>query len=343
MRSDKKIEIGLVSAFLVLAFSVGSFLSQVETKIGIDNFVQSYVMPRPKSLFSSLFSLDQREVVREHINPFAKKSEKQAAAKAAEQKKADQKTAQKAQSKKAQKSKDAQKDKTFDVEVVGASPASQLGAGSDLGGYGDVSYLAADRAPQSPVSEEQLNDAQDAEKADEGEKWRALLLSQPTEENMNALLGAYAEGKVTARSFYLIISDLISFPRTDSAELALIGLQATPSALSFNSLIRFERQFQTSVPEKYAVVLKDYTQVSRLGILTSAMQARDARLVKRAIELSMVTYSQSGSTGGSTGSFTQVRPVLQQLSISTNSEIADLALTALSQFQRVASNKVWTN
>lgn len=346
MRTDKKIEIGLVFGFLVLAFGIGSFLTQIETKMGFDHFTQNYIMPRPKSLFSSLFSLEQREIFRRHINPFESK-QKNGAEKAKETQKAQTSADQgkKAQKKVAQKPKK-DKEKSLEVEVI-SDNNSDLANSNQLSGetYPANTLIAAERSPQSPLAEELTNDPQaESPKTDEGQEWRARLLSEPTEENMNALLGAYSEEKVSSRAFYLIIFDLVSFNKVETAEVALIGLQATPSLLTLNSLVRFERYFQTLSAEKYQLVLKDYTQPNRVSILTAAMQSRDARLVKRAIEISMVAYSQRDVGGqGSAQEFAQARPVLQQLAISSNSEVADLATAALSQFQLVAANKNWTN
>lgn len=345
MMTSRRIEIGIAACALLLVAGLGHVLRQVDHKVGLDNLVENYVMPRPKALFSALFSLDGREIQRKHVNPFAKKDSEAAKAPVA---KLDgpKPGASPKKAKASNKSKSENKSAEVSMQVVEETAGTLTG----FDGLG-AGAVVSDRAPQSPVTQALQDQPENNGSKEElaPSQWRALLLAQPTEENINKFIQAYGSGAVTAQDFYQISSELLASNKTEVQALGLKAIAAFPSLRSFKVLVGFESQADASLDAEVAKAFKSYEQSSRSGVLFAALASQETAVVSRAIEISVNSFqvARSGSQAGRgergqsefvINSYARFVPVFQSLAQSSDGVIAQNAAEALSLFQVVAAN-----
>ncbi|MBO9667022.1 MAG: hypothetical protein J7501_09435, partial [Bdellovibrio sp.] len=179
------------------------------------------------------------------------------------------------------------------------------------------------------------------------EQWRSLVLGQPTTENVNKMVAAYMEKELTDTAFYGIVKELL---HNSNAETQGLGLSAVSSfynstafALTAESYSVLPQDLQT----KADAYLLGYANSGRLGILATSLKSSSTTVVSLATQLVIKGYQNAksnvvttdtrnrGGTGSTNtvASYTQFVSIFQTLSQSSDSEIASLANSALSQIQ----------
>jgi hypothetical protein len=354
--SDKKLETAIVVVSLVLVAGLGHLLkSPVQSVLGLPDL--SYEMPRPKaSFFAALFDLGERAISRQYINPF--KDKKAEAKKEAEKKKAEN-TKSIAQAKKDSKNKVETKNKPkVDVEVYGEDPNVNLGgdtANSDT--YGVNQNVAADATGGKNKNKKENETAKDQLTLDQ---WRALVLAQPTEENIAKMVAAFTSDELAADAFYGIVGELYRDNRPEVQALGLMAAKASYNALAFEVTAQYYASLSPDVQTKAYAYLMSYGSSTRLPALAVALKSNTAEVVELAGAVVVAAYQNSSSGGGSPGNgggitldprasrgdilttspanFAQFIPILQELAKSNDADIANMANSALSQMQNLVAS-----
>lgn len=341
--TDRKLEISIVGLSIVLVGGLG-YLLKAPVQAVLAEAEVSYEMPRPKTSFlAALFDLGDREISRKYVNPFAKK-EKKEAKKAAEVAKAPVVPPKAvAKAKKDDKKKDEAAKKKVDVQIVGADTK---------GGLGEDNLMAPAGKPGQPLeSTPEVVDARADKQAKNeisGAQWRALILAQPTKENIAKLVAAYNAKEVDDQTFYTIVTDLYRDNKSENQAMGLMAVKAVYNDKSFAVTAQYYDQFSAEVQASAHTYLLSYGVSSRLPILMSSLQSSNIEVVSTAVEVVLDGYQKAKSgvsplsdprtargdvTMNSVSGYAKFLPVFQKLSQSADPVIAGLANTALGQIQ----------
>lgn len=339
--TDKKLEMAIFATAAVFVAGLG-YLFKAPVQNVLANADVTYEMPRPKSFLASLFDLGGRDVSRKYVNPFEKKKAEEAkktaeAKKATEAAKAAAVAAKKADSKKA----DPTKKPTVDVKVVQADPTKHIPF-TDIGngGSGGVTVQMANNGNAKADSKTGSND-----KKVTAEQWRSLVLGQPTQTNVNKMVAAYMAGDLTDSEFYGITKELMHNSNAETQALGLSAVSSFYTTSAFTVVATNYSVLPTEVQTKADAYLLGYANTGRLGILASALKSSSTDVVSMATQIVLKGYQAAKSSVGSDGSsggdvqvnavssYTRFVSIFQTLAQSTDSEIAGLANSALSQIQ----------
>jgi hypothetical protein len=314
-------------------------------------FDMSYAMPRPKSaLYNFFFGLEGREINHKEIDPFkdkmdAKKPKTEAAGVRKDLpkinvKKTPQATATAAVQKKAE----------VKVNVVSAAPQSPLtagGAGAEepvqSGGGNIQGAFSGQGGGQEQKKAEGLSAAQ----------WRALVLGQPTKENVMKLIAAFNNKEVESTALYMIMNDLMQSSNAETQSLGLLIGQNIPSLKSFSIVSDNYEKLDAKAKKDADNYLMTYMQNSKLAILAMALQSGDTQVVSRAAQVMVAGLEQAkvgqnpgasrfdsgrGVVAASTGkTYAQFISIFQELVKSSDSTLAGLAQNALTQIQSLSN------
>jgi len=348
---------GMILAATIFAFGGFYFLKGAVRTMSQSEFDMSYNMPRPKSaLYNFFFGLEGREIERTEINSFKdKKAEDKklptaanapkidAKAQAAAQKLAQQNAAAKANAAAAKRSE-------LKVNVVNAAPtsplqSSELNQNQQMYGNGGSVGSALPAATNSQAAEAKKETLS-------GSQWRALVLAQPTKENVSKLLAAFNNKEVDSTTVFQIMNELMlnSNPETQSQGL-FIG-QSVPSLKSFSIVSTSYDKLDSENKKTAQNVLMSYMQGSRLSILALALQSEDNQVVTRAAQVMVAGLEQAknGQTDGSiranagrgvvasgTSAYSQFVSIFENLVKTGDSTVAGLAQNALTQIQSLSN------
>lgn len=344
--SDNKIEIAIVGFAAVLVVGAGYLLKSPVQSILEETNQVSYEMPRPKtSFFAALFGLGDREIDRKYVNPFVKKTGKDdkknaaVAAPTGTQVKAPTKTG--APKNAANKMTDISKKNQVDVQIVGDTPTNSMSDSNDFNGGVAPSYVDNGGGGSAAAQKDQRNKL-------DGNQWRALVMAQPTKENVLKLLEAYQSKEVDDQTFYTIVVDLF---KNNKPEVQSYGLYAVKSAVNLKSFTVTAEYYDKLAPEVQTQAnsyLLSYSVSGRLPILLSALQSSNPVVVSTAAEVVLEGHknakdgtnmnldprsSRGNVMANSVSEYVKFIPVFKKLSESQDPAIANLANTALSQIQ----------
>jgi hypothetical protein len=353
MENTNKYISGMILAAAAIVFGGFTFLrGAVRTYNQIDPDI-SYSMPRPKgALYTLLFGLEGREVQYQEVDPFANKAAGSAAG-AKDSLRKDGKNAAKIDPKKAAKNAKAgtptaaPKKPEVKVNVVSAPPKDPLLGSADGVNPETVAPGAAGQAAADAAN----NTTKPADNTLSAAQWRALILGQPTKENIAKLVEAFNRKEVDVNTLYLIENDLMQSSNTDTQAAGLLLAQDVPSLKSFSVVADNYDKLSTGNKTTADSYLATYMQPSRLSILALALKSSDTVVASRAAQV-MVTGLQQVKNGttpnqpragrgvvasGKTNAYSQFIPILQQLSQSGDTSLAGLAQSALSQIQSLSN------
>lgn len=338
--TDRKLEFAILALSITMIGGLGYVL-----KTPVQNVITGadiiYEMPRiKKSFLASLFDLGDREIDRSYSNPFAKKAA--AEKKKAEETKKAQAAAKKAAAKVAAKKAEEVKKPKVQVTTVEASPAKK---------WGDDGFFGNNNAARPYQTTSGGNSATDSEadKSDmSGDQWKALLRAQPTQENVNKLIAAFANKEIEADTFYAIVADLFSANKPETQALGLLAVKSFYNTRSFIITTQYYEQFTSEMQPQAHSYLLTYAVSGRLGILASVLKTTDIDAVTMAAQI-VVEGHQSAKTGGnnndprnsrgnvvqnSLSGYDQFIPIFQELRGHQDASIVSLATSALTEIQQ---------
>lgn len=345
--SERKIEMSILGlSILMVGALVYLFKTPVQNVVAeVQEII--YEMPRPKNSFlAALFDLNDREISRKYVNPFdkkkaeAKKTEEAKTAPAAV-------AAKKAEPKKsAQKKAETAQKKVTDIQIVGSSPEKNWGADdiskvrtAGAGAPGIVAN-AEEAKPKSATAQDKNGLSSD--------QWRALLMAQPTQENVAKLMQAYAAGEVEEQTVYTVVTDLFRNNKSEVQNLGLVALNSIYTERSFSLVAEFYDQLASDIQPKAHKYLMSYAVTPRLPILAEALKSNNSNVVETALEVVIAGHKAAQNGGNLSGdprntrgdvatsslaSYSKFIPFFRQLAQSSDPQIAGLANTALGQIQ----------
>ena len=346
---------GMILAAAIVVFGGFFFLRGAVRTIKHSEFDMSYSMPRPKSaLYNFFFGLEGREIERTEINPFKDKKANDKKVVAAKnlpkidlkKQEADKKAAlQKAAAAAAAVA--AKKKAEVKVNVVNSNLENPLKA-SDLntkthnqtGGGAVQGGEASGR--EGETRKETLSAAQ----------WRALVLGQPTKENVMKLVTAFNNKEVDAHTLYLIMSDLMQSSNSETQGLGLSIAQSIPSLRSFSIVADNYDKLDAANKKTADTYMMSYMQGSKLSVLALALQSDNIEVVTHAAQVMVSgleavrkgqksdvrTDTGRGIVSSSSGSaYSQFVSIFQNLLKSSDSTVASLAQNALTQIQSLSN------
>ncbi|MFS4458345.1 hypothetical protein [Bdellovibrio sp. HCB2-146] len=341
--SDKKFEISMAALILVMLVGMGYVFKSPVQKMVNGEF--TFEMPRPKAFFASLFDLGGREVSRTYINPFDKKKDDKPVAAADTKKAPPAPPAKAAQAKKApEKKKDAEKKPSVEVNVVQNSPKEGL-AGE---GSAPADRSAKANGDSGPNQNTAAADAEKEKNKMAADQWRALLNAQPTKENVQKMAAAMTAGELDESSYLSIATDLIRSNNAQTQKLGVYALTFSYKAQAFGIASQYYDQLQPEAKTDAHAYLVSYATTGKLGILAGALQSSNAAVVEIAAQVVIEGYKKAQSNGGASdprdsrgdvkssggvANYSQFVPIFQRLAQSSDSAIAQLAGSALSQIQ----------
>ena len=348
--SDRKLETAIVVVSFILIMGLGNLLkSPVQNALGLQDV--SYEMPRPKaSFFAALFELGERAISRTYINPFKdKKNDAKKDAKAAE---AAKNTV--AQNKKAaQKKAAAAKKPTVEVDVYGEDPNVKFAENDPLADGSQAGAGGAGARTAAKAANGNGSETDDKEKLSV-DQWRALVLAQPTPENIAKMVAAFNANELEADGFYSIVADLYKDRRSEVQKMGLMAAGAAYNAMAFAVTAQSYATLNADVQPEAQTYLNSYGASTRLPALAGALRSDSPEVVELAAQIVITAY-QKASAGGSntvgldprnsrgditmlsTSNFSQFVPIFQDLANSNDAEIKNLANTALGQMQNLVA------
>ncbi|WP_413295224.1 hypothetical protein ACLSU7_09130 [Bdellovibrio sp. HCB185ZH] len=340
---ENKLEIAIIAVAIVLIGGVGN-LFKAPVQKALHNSELSFEMIRPKSILAALFDLGGREVSRSYVNPFGNKKPTEAAKTTpnTEDKTKAATTTTKTAQKKADDKKDQDKKPEVKINVVDGNPTFKAGAddistGNGTGGSVATGSPAAADGKKSATDKDSMTAAQ----------WRNLVLGQPTKENVNKMVVAYMDKELTDAEFYGIVKELLQNSNSETQALGLSAASTFYSSTAFNTVASGYKNYSTENQTKAMAYLLGFANAGRLSALASSLRSSDEEVVSLAAEVVVKGYnSAKEGTVSSQGNrsrgdafentlknYTQFVKIFQELQGSSNSEIASLAGTALSQIQ----------
>lgn len=340
--TDRKLETGILVLSVVLFGGLGYVLKTPVQSVILGQDVV-YEMPRiKKSFLASLFDLGDREIERTYKNPFAKKQE-EAKKKAEDAKKAQAVAAAKAAAKAATAKKAPEaKRPTVEINTVQSVPAKQWSDDSkqnyagrmNQNYYGHVGNSGGETIPDKGAMSR--------------DQWRALLMAQPTAENVSKLVAAFSQEEVDAETFYVIVEDLFKANKSETQTLGLMAAKSFYNNRGFILTTQYMDQFTTELQNEARVYLMSYGVASRLGVLASILKGADVEALAMAAQVVVAGYqnakngtplstdprtSRGDVVANSVGGYSQFIPIFQDLATHQDSVIASVANEALSRMQ----------
>lgn len=289
---ENKFEIGVALLAVVFIAGMFRFVSGSGADANLETEEISYEMPRPKSDLIGEFGLGDREIDRQYMNPFDKKSQPIAATPAPPlQKKAVQKPIAKTGTAKASEAKKPESN----MRVVDA--AKNAGLSPDFG-QGSVQEILLNKTTYQTTGQ-----VDDSKKDDilSPDQWRALLSGQPTKENMDKLAAALANGETDEATFYGIVEDLLKSQSKDKQSLAVYGLRKVQNAKSFMFASHLVGALPADVKSGVEQFLQSYSDKSKHSALMQVLQSKDRESAVLAANVVLAGLKTSGSGTDSRG------------------------------------------
>lgn len=348
---------GMILAAAIIAFAGFFFLRGAVRTVRHADFDMSYNMPRPKSaLYNFFFGLEGREIERTEINPFKDKKDAKKLPDAKNAAKIDPKAQAAEAAKKAAQQKAAataaavQKKPEMKVTINNAAPTAPLVSG-DL--HPETQTQSGGGIGAMPTAQANANNQAKADTLSAAQ-WRALVVGQPTKENVSKLINAFNNKEVDANTLYLIMNDLIQSSNTETQAMALVIAQAVPSLKSFSTVSTNYDKLDATNKKTADTYMMSYMSGSKLSILALALQSDDNQVVTHAAQVMVAgleqakngqnaggTRANSGGRGvvasGTKNTYSQFVSIFENLTKSGDSTVAGLAQNALTQIQSLSN------
>jgi hypothetical protein len=282
---DYKYEIIIGSGMaFVFASLFLNILNWTPKKTGILSNV-SFEMVRPVSEFRNEYSLNDREIDKEFVNPFKKKEATKAQEAKANKPKLVPVKNQVAKKDQTNSKKDIKK-KGMDVTIV---PRSQnLGlTPSDSDQYNN-NY---NQNPNNVTANPNVNKKQNVKTPnDEDVKVKTAadfsdLATNPTAEKVKEIILAYKNGEISSGEFYQVVTAMVHSENPNAQSMGVYLCYNFPSVESFSivaiNLDKFNAQVKTYADE----FLLSFNHQARLQYLGQALQSNDIKIVTKAGEV----------------------------------------------------------
>lgn len=284
---ENKLEIGVMMLAVVMTGGMMRLFGFFTESTPQEEPEISYEMPRPKDDIAGEFGLNGREIDRRYINPFG-------AAKKIEAKK-DMKPAKVAAAPKKDEKKGAQSEGGL---FLRKKAASFNVVEKDKSGLGENPFEGKAPNPEANNSNRHAPTADTQENKDDvlsPAQWRALVLGQPTKENVNKMVDALQAGKTDEATFDAVMTDLLKSQKKDEQALALYGLGRVPTAKSFAVVAKEYDGLSADIKPAAQQFLTSYSKVEKRGALKQSLQSSDSTVAYKAAQV-VLNSLQNGGT-----------------------------------------------
>ncbi|RYZ65333.1 MAG: hypothetical protein EOP09_14435, partial [Proteobacteria bacterium] len=208
MENTNKYLTGMILATAAVVFGGFTFLRGAVKTYNQTEPDISYSMPRPtkSALYTLLFGLEGREIQYKENDPFKDKKQTTAAGNNSIRK--DKKDVPKIDPKKTAKAATPfaapAKKPEVKVNVVNSAPTDPSISSAGGAAGGDVSGVSAANAQAAAAAAAAAQDARKNTETLSAAQWRALVLGQPTKENVAKLVDAFNKREVDVNTLYQI-------------------------------------------------------------------------------------------------------------------------------------------
>lgn len=348
---DNKLEISLIAGLALALFGLFSLFRPMSEGRKFETQDIAYEMARPNSFTPAEYDLSGREVDRQYINPFEKveppskptplKKSVVAPKKTSSQKTADKKNSSK-NGKKA----------GVDVKVVGGTEKTLSDSEGQSHPTGPTVTDLRDPNKQNAKKNETAKDENPKDQRSP-DQWKALLLAEPTYDNMKKLMAAFSNKEIDEGNFYRIVQSLIENQNPQIQSVGLYGAQGFPSVQSFTMIVKNE-DILTGNSKKFAEqILLAYNQPQTVNVLGQVLRVNDEAVVMKAGEVILAgiqkykngesvsegNRTSRGSVGiKSASQYSVLVPTLQQLAGHASASVVQLANSVLSQIQSLLAS-----
>ncbi len=284
---ESKLEIVIVTAAVLLLFSMMSLFKSISPSSQIETKKIVYEMPRPMSPeLESDFDLANREITREYLNgEFKGVADKNKPVAGIPAKTPDKKDKTKDNKK---SSKNVAKKSQLKVDIIPGTESynrfsEENFANTKVNNSKNVNKQAVKENQNSPENKEE-----DKKKAMSIEEWRQLLMAEPTLANMNKFLMAFRKKEILSDEYYGLSQELVVSAKKEHQAAGLYALQSSPSVTSFSMIVKNLPLLSEEARITGQQILLSYSQPQNLGYLSQALQSSDPEVVKHAAEA--ITY-----------------------------------------------------
>ena len=323
---------GLIALFAALFMNI---LNWSPKKAGLLSNV-SFEMVRPKSDYRNEYSLKDRAIDREFVNPFKKREQNAKNEKPQKPKMVP--ITKVADSKKSKSTKMEQKKSGLSVNVVPRSPSRPIV--SSIDSDFNSGYDLSNRQQTQEHAKTQNN----IPKQDEEKKKSDFsdLVSNPTQEKLKEFILAYKQGNITSDEFYAVVEKMLISPNPNAQSMAVYACYTFPSVTSFSVVAENSDSLNAEVKSYANDFLLSYNHQARLQYLGQALQSKNLKVVMKAGEViisglqkvksgSIISYTGRESRGNnnitSTKSFDFLVPIAETLKKSTDQSVVALGQT----------------
>ena len=360
------ITVGLMAFFFLMWMQVGSpnrSLSQIESNTSIN-----YQMARPEESFSE-YSLADRSIDHTY-ETLAKKAQAQ--------NKNSNKNISADELKKLVAKNVTPAKKTVAAQKATTPPSAQTKKEEKTAIASNAEAASSDVASdkntknEEPLLETSALDNADKNKADKnpqlpGQKnknkktyaqWRALLISQPTRENVALVVEAYKKNEITLDEYQALSQELVSQADPTVKGIGLLALRSVPSLQSFSQMVHIQNQLSTANQAYVEQAYLTYLQPQNIGVLNQALLTQDKTLILKSLNLlgiNLQKYHQgdytsfvdsryrrdNGSSAISIATYRALLPALTTLSASQDQSLSALAQQVANLIQ--TSNNIAQN
>jgi hypothetical protein len=328
---------GLSLFFISLFLNI---LSWSPKKVGFFKDV-SFEMIRPISEFRNEYSLKDRELDKQFINPFVKKNlNKESHPKATQAKLVPIKKKQANGAEK--KSQNKNINNSRNKLALRFIPKDQQQGLSP----GDLDYANNVYNPkqnilinETPMAKKKIQNKEDDEKIKKTASDFMDLSSNPNTEKMNELILAYKKGEISTQDFYLVVNSMVQSSNPNAQSLGVYLCYHFPSLQSFSIVTLNLDKFNDQVKSYADEFLFSFNNQAKLQYLGQALQSSDIKIVMKAGEIIIlglqkikngqsINYAGRDGRGNndidSTKFFEFLLPIAENLKKSGNSSVASI-------------------
>jgi hypothetical protein len=339
---------GFTMLIIMLLFSVTQFLHTAHNSTSLEDFL-NVSMPRPVKEFILGFSLEGRTVIREieagisaipelkKVDPKPKGSTTKAIADKGQKAKA-------AVSTRAQLNE--QRRQAFQARVIEQAERYRQSLRTQSSPYADYETeynVYRDTKSQSGGDET----SPDKEKHDKktAAEWKSLILSQPSEANVQKMMKALPAGEIDLETYLEISETLIKDNSQDKRRMGVWALTAVYKQEAFVLASHLVGDTDSATQKLLNDYMYNYNRSQTLGILDLVLKSQDtiaaaaaAQSITRAIQTLKSQQSSGSHTGGtvqqlSLNSYQRLIPTLKFVIAKNLNNLSQWAQNLLSQLQ----------
>lgn len=228
------------------------------------------------------------------------------------------------------------------------------------------SVISEQQPEYDPYSNNEFKEKESAPKATENDKdketldasaWKSLVLSQPSQENVQKMIQAFAKGQIDAQTYYEIVETLMKDNSEEKRRMGFWALTSSAHEQGFTLAAHLAADASSGYQSRLKDYLYGYNRNQTLSILDQVLRGQDAVAASAAAQViqQAITKLKAGQpvVGGTTdirgnrvqtqsqtlnlASYQRFIPTLQWLSTSQGNTLSQWAQNILSQLRTTST------